>query len=480
MCVAASSCVAPRAPGGGGGGGGGGGDAWSYVVVPPSPGDHALRIEATFHDAAHFAPSRETRAAVHDFEQNDGNGWRSALSARGDEKGDWGGCIAPCAVRYSVNLDELTKACGGDIDCALTTGGATLVPLSRWLIRPEPPRADGDARASTWARDPTITLAVRGEGGIALGLRRLGDAYVFRASEIGEGSYTAFGPIRRRRVGAIDIAWLGKPLALTDDDFAQWVGDAQRELGRLFGRFPGDATLFVVPIPGKSDVVFGSVRSLSGASVALLVGDQLTAAATHDDWVLVHELFHLGTPTFVGEGRWLEEGMATYYEPIVRARAGWLSERDLWAHFADEMPRGLRGAQSTTDIEDRHVFDAVYWGGALFVMLADVRIRARTGNTRSFDWVLRAALARGGDATHVWTVQKFLDLGDAATGTNVLSDLYQSFARGGARVDLATEFDRLGVVRAPSSDAASPPPPVLRSDRPLSSIRAAISAADVD
>src|SRR6202034_3713579 len=109
-----------------------------------------------------------------------------------------------------------------------------------------------------------------------------------------------------------------------------------------FGRFPVASSIFVVPVDGADEVVFGRVMSLAGASAALLVGHDTRLAQFHNDWVSVHELFHLGTPSFVGEGHWLEEGLATYYEPVLRERAGWMREAELWQHFAREMPRGLR------------------------------------------------------------------------------------------------------------------------------------------
>ena len=47
----------------------------------------------------------------------------------------------------------------------------------------------------------------------------------------------------------------------------------------------------------------------------------------------MHELYHLGFPSFQGEGKWLDEGLATYYEPMIRARAGLRTETSLWDEF---------------------------------------------------------------------------------------------------------------------------------------------------
>jgi predicted metalloprotease with PDZ domain len=196
----------------------------------------------------------------------------------------------------------------------------------------------------------------------------------------------------------------------------------------------------------------------------------------HDEWVVVHELFHLGTPSFVGEGHWLEEGLATYYEPIARARAGWMTEAALWSHFAREMPRGLRAPGDPTDLEDRDDIDATYWGGALFAFAADVGIRSASGGARSLDDVLRAVLAREGDATHASRVAAFLRDGDAAVASHALSSVYGSWAVRGENPDLDALWAKLGVEGVDAVRAGSRSEVLLRDDAPWASVRKGIGA----
>ena len=44
--------------------------------------------------------------------------------------------------------------------------------------------------------------------------------------------------------------------------------------------------------------------------------------------MLVHELVHHGMPNLADEHHWMEEGLATYVEPIARAQAGELERAD--------------------------------------------------------------------------------------------------------------------------------------------------------
>jgi hypothetical protein len=406
------------------------GAQWDYVVTPPAVGEHRVEIEATFGATDWLVIPAENAPAVRDVAQRVGDAWRAAT--RVDDAWELTSCAAPCTVRYAIDLEALVKTCRRHHSCAMNVDGVTVAPVSSWILRPH----------ATGAR---ISMRTRGDGPFAFGMRRSGDGYAFNVSELSEGSYTAFGPLRKRRVArddaAVEVALLGSPIAMGDDAVVKWIGDATDVLARFYGHFPIATTIFVLPVPGEA-VQFGSVMALTGASVALFVGRDIAPGATRVDWVVVHELFHLGTPTFQGEGRWLDEGLATYYEPLLRARAGWTTEAELWQHFDEEMPRGVRPEGSAPSIEERRDIDSTYWGGALFAMLADVRIREATGGAKSLDDALRAASARGAEVTRVWSVREFLRVGDEATGTHVLSDLNESFAVRGDAVDVARELAR--------------------------------------
>ncbi len=426
LCVAIVvlvSCASARAPTNGG-------EAWTYVVTPPLSGEHVVRVEMTVGDAEWLVIAEEAVPAVREVEQRRGDKWEAA--PRNETAWELSGCRAPCVVRYAIDLATLLTSCGRHRDCAMNVEGVTVAPVSSWLLRPP-------------AGDALITMRARGGGPFAFGMRRRGDAYTFRASELGEASYTAFGPLRVRHLArtdaSIDVALLGAPIAMADDAVVKWIGEAVDLQARFFGSFPVDATIFVLPVSGDA-VRFGSVMALTGASVALFVGREMAPGATHVDWVVVHELFHLGTPTFRGEGRWLGEGLATYYEPLLRARAGWMSEAELWGHFDEEMPRGVRVDGSAPSIEDRRDIDSTYWGGALFAMIADAKIREATNGAKSLDDALRAAHAKGAEVTRVWSVREFFRVGDEATGTHVLVDLHDSFALRGDPVDIARELAR--------------------------------------
>lgn len=424
--------------------------SWSYEVDAPREGSRAVVVEATFEEArtARIAVPRESAPFVRDVEVRTGAGWRP-VERRGAE---WiePSCMARCTVRYRIDLGELAESCGDEVDCARRVDDATLSPALAWLAHPVPKR---DVPVVVRVRTPDPTEFASGMNASDAS----GRTFAFRAFDLDEGSFSAFGPLRRFRLDVpsgsekarVDLAIVGRHhFAMSDTAMRDWVADAANVVTPLFGRFPVDrTTIFVVPAQGESDVVFGKVLSLAGASVVVVVGDRMPASARRQDWVLVHELFHLGFPTFRGEGRWLGEGLATYYEPILRARAGWTSEADTFRQFARNMPRGLPARGSASGLAAREDLDSIYWGGALFCLAADVRIREETHGKRSLDDVIRATLARGGDATKVWTVAEVMRLGDRVTGTTVLTDMYERHAARGERIDLDGILASIGVDR---------------------------------
>lgn len=424
--------------------------SWSYEVDAPAAGSRVVTVEATF-DAAHterLGIPREAAPHVRDVKVRDSDGAYRLVERRGHE---WfeRSCNWRCTVTYKIDLGDLAARCGDEVDCARRVGPATLSPALAWLIHPVP-RTDVPVTVRVHANDASQFAsgmnALEGEG----------STFAFRSFDLDEGSFTAFGPMRRTSIevpikngkkGRLDVAVLGTTkYAMADTEIRSWVEEAANVTVPLFGRFPVDrATLFVVPARGEDEVVFGKVLSLAGASVVVVVGDKMPPGARHRDWVLVHELFHLGFPTFRGEGRWLGEGLATYYEPILRARAGWTTESEVFRQFARNMPRGQAPRGSSAGLSARDDLDTIYWGGAMFCLAADVRIREETRGKRSLDDVIRAALDRGGDATHVWTVRDVVSLGDRVTGTNVLSEMYERYAARGERIDLDSLLDSLGV-----------------------------------
>ena len=413
---------------------------------------HALRFEARFVGgrSPKLAIDEDMVPAITRVEVKRGGGWERLEPA----KMMAAECATDCSVRYTLDLAKARTSHEGIV----TVGpDAYLAPTPTWLMHPSPmPQGSFELTVENAHPAPSDRFEpVR----FATGMRRRSaedpSHLVMSTGDFAEGSYAAFGALRHRLVesagGEIELVGFEQPkLALSDDELATWVREDGECVAQLYGRFPvARATVFIVPMQGADEVLFGRVLSMGGASIAALTGTELSVKDTHSDWVLVHEMVHLGFPTIDGE-RWIGEGLATYYEPILRTRMGWRTPERTWSGFAHSMHRGVAPAGEQQALDKRSGIDAIYWGGAIYVMMADVGIRVATGGRMSLDTVLRAVLAQGGDATVAWTLDQVIDVADRTTGTKVMSDLRERLAVRGERVDIDAYFAKLGVV--PGSD----------------------------
>src|SRR5690606_4452079 len=123
-------------------------------------------------------------------------------------------------------------------------------------------------------------------------------------------------------------------------------------------------------------VPLGLARRGGVASVLLLVDETADLAALRADWVAVHELFHLLWPRIERADAWLSEGLATYYQEVLRARHGLISQRDAIQHLVDGLARGARAdgglplGEESARMRATHSYTRVYWSGAAFAFAA--------------------------------------------------------------------------------------------------------------
>ena len=89
----------------------------------------------------------------------------------------------------------------------------------------------------------------------------------------------------------------------------------------------------------------------------------------------------------------------------------------------------------------------MYWGGAIFMLLADLEIRGRSQGRQGVEDCLREILREGGDATRVVGLDWMIDSCDRAIGGTTIRSLAQKHVWSQAPVDLAAIWRRLGIDR---------------------------------
>jgi hypothetical protein len=185
--------------------------------------------------------------------------------------------------------------------------------------------------------------------------------------------------------GSIEINFEQGKMELSEEELSNWVSTAARTVAGYFGRFPLRHLTVVIRPRGGRGVHYGNAVGYGGnnATITAYVGSSSSKEDLDDDWVMIHEMFHLGFPSMPDGKSWMEEGLSTYLEPLARARMGNKSDEDVWKEFVSRMPEGIPKYRDGLDYS--RGIGPVYWGGALFYLLADVEIREKTKNRKGLE-----------------------------------------------------------------------------------------------
>ncbi len=180
------------------------------------------------------------------------------------------------------------------------------------------------------------------------------------------------------------------------DNLLLWVDYIAAALRQVYGHWPTQRwqiTIFPTaastaePIPW-AQVQRGDTNRVEFFTTAFASAEELQRA-----WTSYHELAHLLIPYRGSGDAWFSEGLASYYQNILQARVGLISEREMWQQLYDGFRRGLAESrfdgQPLASVSDRLREDGgfmrVYWSGAWYFLAADTRLRLQSGGRLSLD-----------------------------------------------------------------------------------------------
>ena len=89
----------------------------------------------------------------------------------------------------------------------------------------------------------------------------------------------------------------------------EWIHDAADAVITVYGRYPVKQVTIEVRV-GKGGGVGGGM-TWNGRLIKVRVGSDATRASLHSDWVMTHEMFHLGFPNTEDDST----GWARVYRP---------------------------------------------------------------------------------------------------------------------------------------------------------------------
>jgi hypothetical protein len=232
--------------------------------------------------------------------------------------------------------------------------------------------------------------------------------------------------------------------ALPPAELMAWVERCARAVATYYGAFPVPELEIRLRVFDGQGMRGGRALATRPPRILMDVGDASTARHLSHNWSMTHEMVHLAFPSMASQHLWIEEGLASYVEPIARARIGWLSEDDVWKEWLGNMHQGLPGP-GDRGLDHTPTWARTYWGGALFCLLADLEIRKRTQQRYQLRDALSAIVAAGGHLGVSWPLERALRVADEATQTTVLADLYREMKDQPVAVDLEALWTTLGV-----------------------------------
>lgn len=250
------------------------------------------------------------------------------------------------------------------------------------------------------------------------------------------------------RVGGADITVVfdGDPHNVTPAGYRRWVADSAQMIADYYeGTLPVPSLEVTIVRGGRGGVGFGQHRR--GRWIKVYCGRSTRERSFDKDWVMVHEMLHASFPDLSDTHRWMQEGLSTYVEKLVRVRAGNIDEQAVWSRLSASMHHG-RPKRGDRGLDRTHTWGRTYWGGALFWLVADVDVRDRTNNAKSLRDALLHIANQGGNARQMWSTDQVCSMCDEGTGTTAVSELYARMAKAPGDVDLDRLWAELGVVRA--------------------------------
>src|SRR5580704_389485 len=245
----------------------------------------------------------------------------------------------------------------------------------------------------------------------------------------------------------IDVTIESADWKISQADLMHWVQSAGEAVATYYGKYPVPHLVLRIAAFDGNGVRHGMTWGRDGGGLIKIgVGNRTTRAELEEDWMLTNEMVHLSFPSMADEHHWIEEGIATYVEPIARVRAKHLDAHEMWFELVRDLHQGLPQA-GDEGLDNTHTWGRTYWGGALFCFLADVEIHKQTNNRKGLDDALRGILSAGGDIRYDWPLEQALKIGDEATGVPVLVPLFQKMKNQPYDVDLSAMWKELGVER---------------------------------
>lgn len=277
-----------------------------------------------------------------------------------------------------VRLELELAASGGGMNGCMAGDGFIVCATSAFVFAAEPWRPTARHRVTVSLAEGHTMSPVFAHDEVGLYLDERSFRYV---------GYAAFGDLETLAVpvpgGCARLTVPSRSPLRESPHLVPWIARAGLASAQITGLATArDASITAVALAARGPVLFGMAGRGVVPSV-LLFATESPGPEIVDDWTLVHELSHLAVPYVPAADAWLSEGLATYYQEVLRARAGMQSAEAAWRAIDDGLRRGAAdGTGRSLREESRRMhasrsYTRVYWAGAAIALLIDVALRTR-------------------------------------------------------------------------------------------------------
>lgn len=368
------------------------------------------------------------------------------------------GLPAGACVAWAVAIG---RAAGADPRGPVTRVGRDLIASpGAWMLRPE--LSAGDSLLVHFDLPQGVSVSVPWWA-------EYNGRYRVRPSPRGWRPVVAFGRFEVIGVpvsGAVlRVALLDGQPPLDEAGTLKWIRTAAEQVASVYGRFPTpNPQVVVVPVRGwggfgtdegrpqatPEPLPFARVLRDGGVAAQFFADQSVPLAAYLTDWTATHEFAHMLLPYVDRHDAWLSEGFASYYQNVLRARAGVLSERAAWQALHEGFLRGTRQSYDDTLAESiafqgPNMVMRMYWSGAAIALLADVALRS-AAQPDTLDGVLSRLQRCCLEPERTWEGRELCEQLDRLAMHPVFTDLYDRYVNSITFPDYQSAYRALGLI----------------------------------
>ncbi|RCU51577.1 hypothetical protein DU002_03655 [Corallincola holothuriorum] len=234
----------------------------------------------------------------------------------------------------------------------------------------------------------------------------------------------------------------------------RWLQETALVVSKISGQFPIPIAHIEVKVAsyGQGPVPWGQITRGTPNGITFYVNPEQSLRQFQQDWTGVHEFSHLLIPFPGSADIWLSEGLASYYQNILRGTQGILTEEQVW----QEMHAGFLRGQKDAIQKDRPLrelsgsmwstgsYKRVYWSGAAYFLLADVRLQ-KLGSPHSMASVMAGFQACCRMLPQEWNGPEMILRFDQLSESDVFSTLYGEIIDQAVFPDLTEAYTWLGL-----------------------------------